>query len=94
MGIPVPANVVVCGEDPVAVDSVCARIMGFNPWLVGHIRKSAHAGAGSLKYELKGLTLKEARANFEINKTEMWLLKFGGSLQRHAQKQLRDAWKS
>jgi len=94
IGVPVPANVVICGQDPVAVDTACARIMGFNPWFVGHIRKSARAGVGSLKYELKGLTLKEARVNFEVNKLEMWLLKFGGSLQRRAQKRLRDAWKS
>jgi len=94
LGIPVPAKVIVCGADPVAVDSVCARIMGFNPRFVGHIRKSARAGVGSLNYELKGLSIKEARINFEINKPEMWLLKLGGSLQRRAQKRLRDAWKS
>jgi len=68
--------------------------MGFNPSFIGHIRKSARAGVGSMSCDLKGLSLKEARANFEIDRTLMWLVKLGGSLQRRAQKQLRDAWKS
>jgi uncharacterized protein (DUF362 family) len=48
-GVPKASKVLVCGDDPVAVDATCARIMGLVPervgyleragWLLGHLRE-------------------------------------------------------
>jgi uncharacterized protein (DUF362 family) len=48
-GVPKRSKVLVCGDDPVAVDATCARVMGLVPervgylekagWLLGHIRE-------------------------------------------------------
>jgi uncharacterized protein (DUF362 family) len=43
-GKPVKARILIIGNDPVAVDSTCARILGFSPRLIGHIRKAAASG--------------------------------------------------
>ncbi len=51
-GIPKRCGLLIAGTDPVAVDACCARIMGFNPYLIGHLRKCACAGVGSLRYRL------------------------------------------
>jgi len=90
-GVPIPLNTIICGTDVVAVDSYCARIMGFNPYFIGHIRKSASSGVGFMKYSLVGDKIE--KVNFETNKLEMQLLKFGGSLGRRAQNQLRTSWR-
>jgi len=93
-GTPIPAYLILCGKDPVAVDTVCAKVMGFNPWFVGHIRRASGLGVGSMKYMLKGLSIREAKMDFEINKLEMRLIKFASSLQRSSQKEMRQEWKS
>lgn len=86
-GVPIPLNTVICSKDPVAVDTYCAKIMGFPPRFIGHIRKSASSGVGSMKYYLNGDKIE--KVDFEINKLEMWLLKFGGFLQRRSQEHFR-----
>ena len=86
-GVPIPLKAIICGKDPVAVDAFCARLMGFNPWFIGHIRKSASLGVGSMKYIVKGDKI--AKIDFEVNKLEMWLIKFGSFLQNRSQKQFR-----
>jgi uncharacterized protein (DUF362 family) len=87
-GVPIPLKAIICSKDPVATDAFCAKLMGFNPWFIGHIRKSASSGLGSMKYTLKGDTI--GKVNFETNKLEMWLIHLvGGSRLRHAQKQFR-----
>lgn len=52
-GIPKRCGLLVGGEDPVAVDACCARIMGFSPHSIGHIRGAARAGIGSISYRLE-----------------------------------------
>jgi uncharacterized protein (DUF362 family) len=86
-GVPIPWNTIICGKDPVAVDAYCAKSMGFNPYFISHIRKSALSGVGSSKYLLAGDKIE--KIDFETNKLEMWLVKFGGSLGRRAQDQMR-----
>jgi len=57
-GVPIRANLVVMGKDPVAVDATCARILGFRPGSVGHLRECARRGLGKLngfKVEFVGL---------------------------------------
>lgn len=48
-GMPVRANLVVVGADPVAIDTTCARILGFRPSSIGHIRECARRGLGRIR---------------------------------------------
>jgi uncharacterized protein (DUF362 family) len=56
-GIPKKLGWFIGGKDIVSVDSFCARLMGFNAWLVGHIRKAERKGIGKMRYSLKGEAL-------------------------------------
>ena len=47
-------GVIICGRDPVAVDSVLARVMGFNPSRIGHLLLAERHGLGSLSPEVVG----------------------------------------
>jgi len=40
-GQPKACGVLVFGDDPVAVDATCARIMGFAPERIGYLRRAA-----------------------------------------------------
>lgn len=51
-GIPRRIGMVIGGRDTVAVDAFCAKLIGFRPWFVGHIRKSSQKKLGQLRYEL------------------------------------------
>lgn len=53
-GLPKKLGLFIGGKDQVAVDAFCARLMGFRPNTVGHIRKAARARVGSMLYELAG----------------------------------------
>lgn len=52
-GKPRKLGLLIGGMDIVAVDAFCARLIGFRPWFVGHIRKAAHKELGKMNYELK-----------------------------------------
>ena len=71
-GIPKKANILIGGCDPVAVDSICARIMGFHS--VKHIRLAAQKGVGSMRYKTAGLSLKNLGINFKHNTLEYWYI--------------------
>jgi uncharacterized protein (DUF362 family) len=89
-GVPIPLNAIICSQDPVAADTFCAKIMGFNPRSIGHIRKSASSGIGSMRYILKGDTIDHV--DFEINKIESWLVHtVGGFMQKRTRKKFRIA---
>ncbi|HEB30064.1 MAG TPA: DUF362 domain-containing protein [Spirochaetes bacterium] len=47
-GKPKPLGVLAGGKDPVAVDSVCARIMGMDPAEIRHIQYAYEAGLGKI----------------------------------------------
>lgn len=51
-GFPKKTNVLIGGEDIVAVDTFCARFMGFAPCFVRHITKAARKKLGSMKYNV------------------------------------------
>jgi len=53
-GLPKQVGLFIGGQDPVAVDAFCARLMGFWPYAIGHLRKAARAGLGSFAYGLTG----------------------------------------
>jgi uncharacterized protein (DUF362 family) len=40
-GTPRPLGKIVLADDPVAADATCARLMGFNPERVSHIREGS-----------------------------------------------------
>lgn len=53
-GLPKQVGLFIGGKDSVAVDAFCARLMGFSPGSIGHLKKAARRGIGTLNYELEG----------------------------------------
>jgi len=51
-GRPKNCGLLVGGRNAVAVDACCARIMGFRPRAINHLRAAARQGLGSLRYRL------------------------------------------
>jgi uncharacterized protein (DUF362 family) len=47
-GTPVKMNLIVAGQDVVATDATCARIMGFDPKDISHIRGANQKGIGEI----------------------------------------------
>ncbi|HWE38643.1 MAG TPA: DUF362 domain-containing protein [Isosphaeraceae bacterium] len=45
-GAPIPLGVAIAGTDPVAVDSVAAAVMGFDPRTIAHLAMAEAAGLG------------------------------------------------
>jgi len=80
LGTPIKSNVVVTGRDPVSVDSVCAKIMGFNPYFIGHVRKAQRAGIGQMTSKMVGEDLRQMKKDFEFNHLYAWILKAVTSL--------------
>lgn len=74
LGVPIKTNLVITGKDPVSVDSVCARIIGFNPSSVAHIRKAQSSGVGFMKYKIVGSQKLNLKRDFEFNKIYAWIL--------------------
>lgn len=71
-GVPKRCELLVAGIDPVAVDACSARIMGFNPRFVKHIRYCQQCGIGSLDYDLVSDIPKFSYRNyrFKYSRTE------------------------
>lgn len=66
-GIPKHTGIVVCGNDPVSVDTICARIIGFKPQAINylHILSKKEIGQSELdKINIKGLRIQEAEDIF------------------------------
>jgi len=84
VGVPVPLKAIVCGSDAVAVDAFCARLVGFNPSSLGHIRKSAKSGIGSMNYLRVGDDV--PKTDFEVNKVQMRLLKLASKLSKRSKR--------
>lgn len=51
-GTPKQVGLIVGGTDIVSVDSFCARLAGFRPYFVGHIRKAAKKKLGDMAYRV------------------------------------------
>lgn len=67
IGKAVQTGVVVGGTDPVAVDVVGARLLGFRPQAVGYLHQLIREGYGEgdlRRVDLRGLSLHEAEAAF------------------------------
>ena len=67
-GTPRIMNLMVSGRDPVAVDSVCARIMGFDPDSVQHIIEADRRGVGSRGYQVVGEPIGDIQNKFEYSR--------------------------
>ncbi len=87
-GHPIPLKSIICSQDPVATDAFCANLMGFNPKRIGHIRKSASSGIGSMKYVVEGDNIE--KVDFETSKFRIWLIhRIGTLLMKKARRDFR-----
>jgi len=68
IGTPKEMNIIVIGVNPVAVDSICSRIMGFEPSEISHVLKSHEMGLGEMdkgKIEVLGEEWTKHAQDFE-----------------------------
>ncbi|NLU52979.1 MAG: DUF362 domain-containing protein [Clostridiaceae bacterium] len=68
-GIPKHTGLVICGTDPVSVDTVGARILGFKPQAVRYLYEAGKKGLGEtdlLKMNLYGIPIIQAEKEFSI----------------------------
>ena len=74
-GRPKPVGVLVFGDDPVAVDATCTRIVGLNPEKIDYLRKAGEA-LGNLRaarIEQVGESIENVRTPFEVIETFNYL---------------------
>ncbi len=67
-GAPKQCGVLVLGDDPVAVDATCARIMGLRPERIDHLAQAAYL-LGNLKEERIwqiGESIRRVRTHFQV----------------------------
>lgn len=69
-------NLLIASDDLVAADCVCAKILGFNPYFVGHIRKAANKQLGSMKYDVFGVKPEAIKVKSDFDKTAFYFEKF------------------
>jgi uncharacterized protein (DUF362 family) len=48
-GKPVKMDTIIAGSDPVATDATAARIIGFDPWEIEHIKWAHQSGIGDIE---------------------------------------------
>jgi uncharacterized protein (DUF362 family) len=65
-GLPKPVGLLVAGNDPVATDHACARLMGVNPRRVPHLQLALRHRLGSTDYVVLGERIESARTRFEF----------------------------
>jgi uncharacterized protein (DUF362 family) len=75
-GFPKKVGVLIGGDDIVAVDSFCARFMGFNPRSIRYIVKAQKKGIGKMKYQLESEIDVEDfnKYKFEFSLPKYWLM--------------------
>ena len=64
-GTPVKMNLIIAGTDPVATDATAARIMGFNPYEITHIRKAHEKGLGKSEPQILGEKIEAVKKQFK-----------------------------
>ena len=68
-GTPVKMDLIIAGKDVVATDSTAARIMGFDPAEISHIRTAAQKGLGNIdNIEIVGSKLEDVKQVFKRSK--------------------------
>lgn len=66
-GIPIHTGIILCGTDPIAVDTISARLLGFKPQAVYYLYDCINNGIGVGEIEqinIKGIPLAEAEKIF------------------------------
>ncbi len=66
-GIPKHTGIVVCGNNPVGVDAVCGRLLGFKPQGIHYLYLLSQRGIGESNIQqlnIKGLSIQEAERLF------------------------------
>jgi uncharacterized protein (DUF362 family) len=69
-GIPIHTGIVLCGTDPVSVDTVCARLLGFKPQAINYLYDCINKGIGQgdlEKMTIKGIPLVDAEKIFSYS---------------------------
>ncbi|MHA1333081.1 MAG: DUF362 domain-containing protein [Candidatus Odinarchaeia archaeon] len=87
-GHPLRSNLVLLGKDPVAVDTVAAKILGFNPKSVPHILECENIGIGSMQYNLRG-DFDKIPVIYKPNKVEWGLYTFALKMRQKLRKHKR-----
>ena len=64
-GTPVPMNLIIAGTDVVATDATAARIMGFNPYEIKHIRKAFEKDIGKSEAQILGEKIEDVKRQFK-----------------------------
>ncbi len=65
-GTPIKMDLIIAGTDVVAADATAARIMGFEPMQVSHIRRAYEKGIGNINdIEVVGSKLEEIKRTFK-----------------------------
>jgi len=64
-GTPVQMDLIIAGTDPVATDATAARIMGFNPHDIAHIRKAHEKGLGKNEAQSLGEKIENVKKQFK-----------------------------
>jgi uncharacterized protein (DUF362 family) len=64
-GTPVQMNLIIAGTDVVATDATAARVMGFNPFEIKHIRRAFEKGLGGSEAQIVGEKLETVTRAFK-----------------------------
>jgi uncharacterized protein (DUF362 family) len=65
-GKPVKMNTIIAGSDPVATDATAARIIGFDPWEIEHIKWAHQSGIGDIEdIEVVGNSIEDVYRPFQ-----------------------------
>lgn len=65
-GTPRPTGLLIAGNDAIATDHACVRIMGLNPNKISHINLAAMQKLGSTNYEVLGEEIEDVKTRFEF----------------------------
>ncbi len=83
-GVPLNYETIITGKDPVAVDGVCAKILGFNPFFIGHIRKAQSSSVGRIKCKIAGESIEKVAKDSEYSAMYARILRFTMGLKNSA----------
>lgn len=85
-GTPKPVGVVIASKDPVAADTVGARIIGVKPSKIGYLKHAEKKRIGTSKdIEVVGCNLKDVATSFNFIKARHYYLgKISLAIQRHS----------
>ena len=68
-GTPIKMDLIIAGKDVVATDATAARVMGFDPMEISHIRRAYEKGLGNIEnIEIVGSKLEDVRQVFKRSK--------------------------